>query len=308
MNTLSTTVGGKGMKRGEGAGSLTKPAALLKQLPPMDERQFEQWAALLEERTGMQLPENRRSFLVTNLGIRMRELGFGNYQTYYDYLHNGHSGIIEWDKLVHYLTVHETRFLRHAHSLALVREHYLPQSRTQCANKPVTVHVWSVGCSTGEEPYSMAMAIDDHMSRLDCEYYLGIIASDISRSAISVGRAGIYTQQQIKTIEPEWLQKYFNRLPDGRYQVSAELRQRVCFNQLNVMDLGKTPMGAMDIIICQNLLIYFNRERRVQIVNHLVDHLTPGGLLILGVGELINWTHPDVKKLNYANTLAFQHR
>ena len=274
----------------------------------MDEQQFVQWVELLEQRTGMRLPDNRRSFLITNLGIRMRESGFTNYQQYYDHLHSGLGGNIEWDRLVHYLTVHETRFLRHEDTLALIRDQYLPKSPKDVVESPITIHIWSVGCSTGEEPYSVAMAVDDHLSRMGCEYYLGIIASDISRSAIAVGRAGIYTENQIKIIEPEWLKKYFMKMPDGRFQVTRELRQRVCFNQVNVVDMDRIPIGAMDIIICQNLLIYFDRARREKIVNQFVEHLTPGGILILGVGELVNWTHPRLERVNFANTLAFRHK
>ena len=274
----------------------------------MDEQQFIQWVELLENRTGMRLPDNRRSFLVTNLGIRMRELGYTSYQDYYEHLHSGLGGNVEWDRLVHYLTVHETRFLRHEDTLALIREHCLPKSPKDIVETPVTIHIWSVGCSTGEEPYSVAMAVDDHLSRIGCEYYLGIIASDISRSAISAGRSGVYSENQVKIIEADWQKKYFDKLPDGRFQVKSELRQRVCFNQVNVVDMARTPIGPMNIIICQNLLIYFERARREEIVSKFVEHLVPGGVLILGVGELVNWSHPKLERVNFANTLAFRHK
>jgi len=284
------------------------PTTRLSAFPEMDDRQFQQWVELLEQRTGMRLPDNRRSFLVTNLGIRMRELGYSNFQDYYQLLQSGLGGHLEWDKLVHYLTVHETRFLRHEASNALICEKFLPRTTYEVKEQPLTIHIWSVGCSTGEEPYSIAMAVDWHLRHLGCEFYLGIIASDISRGAIAVGRAGIYTSNQLKNLDPDWLKHYFEKLPDGRYQVTKELRQRVCFNQLNVIDMDKTPIGAMDIIVCQNLLIYFDRTRREQIVNRFVQHLTPGGILILGVGELVNWSHPDLERLHYANTLAFRHK
>ena len=274
--------------------------------PEMNDQQFQQWTELLEARTGMRIPDNRRSFLVTNLGIRMRKLGFSSYEDYYKLLHSGRSGHIEWDKLIHYLTVHETRFLRHQDTNALICEKYLPRSKFEIKEEPLTIHIWSVGCSTGEEPYGIAMAVDSHLKKLGCEYYIGVIGSDISRSAIAVGRAGIYTKQQLKNIDPDWLASYFEKLPDGRYQVTPKLKQRVCFNQLNAVDMKKVPMGAMDIIVCQNLLIYYDRERREQIASNFVEHLTPGGLLVLGVGELVNWSHPKLERLHYPNTLAFR--
>jgi chemotaxis protein methyltransferase CheR/type IV pilus assembly protein PilK len=283
-------------------------APIVKQLPQMEPEQFQLWADLLKQRTGMRLPDNRISFLVTNLGMRMRELGINNYQTYYDYVQNGREGTIEWAQLVHHLTVHETRFLRQESVLALICEKYLPASKAQCGATTVTVNVWSVGCSTGEEPYSVAMAIDDHMKQLGCDYYLGITASDISRSALAHGRKGVYSRQRIKQIEPEWLDNYFEVTEDDKFRVQEHLRRRVCFNHLNILDMGAAPIGKMDIIICQNLLIYFDKEQRIEIANTLADHLLPGGLLILGVGELLGWEHPQIERFPYANTLAFQHQ
>jgi type IV pilus assembly protein PilK len=281
---------------------------VVKRLPDMEPEQFQQWAELLKQRTGMRLPDNRISFLVTNLGMRMRELGINDFQHYYEYVHNGREGNIEWDQLVHHLTVHETRFLRQESVLALIRDKYLPQTKAQCGTTPITINVWSVGCSTGEEPYSVAMAIDDHLRGLGCDYYLGVTASDISRSALAHGRKGIYSHKQIKDIEPEWLDNYFTITEDDKFQVIDSLRKRVCFNHLNILDIGSAPIGKMDIIICQNLLIYFDKEQRIQIANTLADHLLPGGLLVLGVGELLNWQHPQLQRFPYTNTLAFKYQ
>jgi chemotaxis protein methyltransferase CheR/type IV pilus assembly protein PilK len=278
----------------------------VKQFPQMQREQFQQWAALLKDRTGMRFPDNRISFLVTNLGMRMRELGIGDYQTYYDYVQNGSEAMVEWDKLVHHLTVHETRFLRNESVLAMICEHYLPEALEKVEVTPVTIDVWSVGCSTGEEPYSVAMAIDDFMSQQDGDYYLGITASDISRDALAVGRKGIYSRKQIKEIESDWLDKYFTITDDDKFQVHEALRKRICFNHLNILDVGKMPIGKMNIITCQNLLIYFDKEQRIEIANTLVEHLLPGGLLVLGVGELLHWDNPHVERYPHANTLAFK--
>jgi type IV pilus assembly protein PilK len=301
LTGLDTVLMKPNMDHDSGLGNM-----LIKQLPKMDSEQFQQWATLLKQRTGMRLPDNRMSFLATNLGIRMRELDLVDFQDYYDYVNTGRGGAVEWDRLLHHLTVHETRFLRHESVLALICERYLPATAEECGGQPRTIHVWSVGCSTGEEPYSVAMAIDDHMSGLGCEYYLGITASDISRSAITTGRKGIYSRQQLKDVDARWLLNYFDEIEVGKFQIGEELRKRVCFNQLNILDMGNAPIGEMDIVLCQNLLIYFDREQRIQIANTLAEHLVPGGLLILGVGELVNWTHPELSRYPYANTLAFR--
>ena len=275
------------------------------QFPEMDDEQYAKWTELLEQRLGVVLPAKRRSFLITNVGMRMRALGFDNYDQYYQHINTGHKGNVEWDQLVHHLTVHETRFLRNRSTLKLICEKILPQDR-KFANKPLTINAWSVGCATGEEPYTMAMAIDDHMGRIGCNYYLGITASDISRSALSVGRKGQYSAFRVKDLSPEWLQRYFHPCDDGKYEVKQELKQRICFNQLNVLEMGNVPIGYMDIIVCQNLLIYYDRERRLKIMDTLVKYLAPGGVLVLAVGEMLNWSHPHVKRFPYANTLAYR--
>jgi chemotaxis methyl-accepting protein methylase len=279
----------------------------VKRFPRMSREEFQQWAALLKDRTGMRLPDNRISFLVTNLGMRMRQLGISDYQAYYDYVQHGREAMIEWDRLVHHLTVHETRFLRNESVLEMIREQFLPESIGESEAKPVKINVWSVGCSTGEEPYSVAMAIDDYMSQKGDDYYLGVTASDISRDALAIGRKGIYSRKQIREIEPDWLDKYFTVVEDDKFQVHEALRKRVCFNYLNILDVGKAPIGKMKIITCQNLLIYFDKEQRIEIANTLVEHLLPGGLLILGVGELLHWDNPNVERYPHANTLAFKH-
>lgn len=278
------------------------------QFPEMDNRQYAQWTALLEKRTGIRLPEKRRSFLVTNVSMRMREKGFSDYQDYFNHISSGNDGKVEWDQLVHHLTVHETRFLRHEATQDLICQELLPQHITDCKKRPPTFNVWSVGCATGEEPYSIAMAIDDHMSTIGCDYYLGIMASDISRSALSVGRAGVYSAQKMKYVPTHWVNKYFTATNDGQYQINQELRQRVCFHQANVMDLGNMPIGYMDVIVCQNLLIYYDQPQRLKIVNTLADYLAPKGVLVLAVGELIQWPHPDMERLSFANTLAYRRK
>lgn len=271
----------------------------------MDERQFQQWATLVERRTGMRLSATRKSFLLTNLRQRMRELGCGDFQTYYDYLHTGRTGAVEWAALVDRLTVHETRFFRHPNSLALVREHFLPRY-IATHEPPASLQAWSVGCSTGDEPYSLAIVIDDYLAELGRDYYLGVTASDISLPSLAIGRRAIYHQSRLKNVEPGVLARHFVRHGSEQYQVRARLRKRVCFNHLNVLELGDTPLGLMDLIMCQNLLIYFDRELRREILDNLVRFLAPGGVLLLGVGEAIGWSHPALHRISFRDTLAFE--
>jgi len=272
----------------------------------MDDAQFTRWVELVKQRTGMRLPAERKSFLVTSLGLRMREVGYTDYQAYYDYLVSGRQGMVEWATLVDRLTVHETRFFRHEGALNVIRKHCLPGATQDPPAERIAVQAWSAGCATGEEPYTLAMIIDDHLASLGCEYYVGITATDISAGSLAEARRGIYSRHKLKDLDPRLLGKYFTRIDDGNYQVSEQLRKRVCFARMNILDIGHAPLGDMDIIVCQNLLIYFDREERIKILNAVVEHLAPGGVLILGAAEILGWSHPQLQRLKDNDALAFR--
>lgn len=273
-------------------------------LPDLSDRQFHQWASLLERRVGVAMPDSRRSFLTTGLKLRMREIGCRDYQEYYDRLLRV-DGTEEWLKLVDRLTVHETRFFRHPPSLALLRTHGLPSGPDADAC-PHSYQAWSVGCSTGEEAYTLAMIIEDHFRNLGGQYYYGITASDISLAALEFGRHGRYPLRRLDGIRADLQERYCESDGPEHFRIASCLRRRVCFSQLNVLDVANVPYGKMDLVVCQNLLIYFERERRIEIVSNLAVHLRQGGLLILGPGELVDWVHPKLERIRFDNTLAFR--
>ncbi|RRJ82718.1 CheR family methyltransferase [Aestuariirhabdus litorea] len=270
-------------------------------LPEMDESQFEQWQALLESRTGMRVTEQRKTFLQTSVGMRMRELGLSDYQNYYNRVSQHPPGGMEWTLLVDRLTVQETSFFRHQASFDRVQRFLAERS-----DKGGTIEIWSVGCSTGEEPYSLAMLAQETLQDSGC--YFGISATDISAPALAKARQGIYSDRKVEALPRERAEQFFTPLEKGRYQVVSQLRDRVCFSQVNVLELSKTPMHGMDLIYCQNLLIYFRRWRRKEILNRLAERLAPGGLLVVGLGEVVDWSHPDLERDRDPATLAFRKR
>jgi len=272
-------------------------------LPEMDELQFQQWMTLLETRTGTVLPPERKSFLVTNLGLRMREIGCRSYQEYFELL-SGVQGVKEWNTLVDRITVHETRFFRHPLSLEIIKD-YVAEKQVN-ASGHLTVQTWSVACSTGEEAYTLAMVIDQAFKKRGAQGYFGVTATDISPASLQTGRKGIYSDRRVKDIDPLLHRQYFNSVEGDKYHVSDYLRKRVCFARMNVLDIVNEPVGEMDIIYCQNLLIYFDRSSRLGIVKDMVRHLLPGGLLILGSGELLKMDHPELEKINHPRVLAYR--
>lgn len=276
----------------------------LNELKPMSDDENDLWLGLLEERTGIKLPELRKSFLLSKLSIRMQELGISEYKSYFAYVTHGKAGRVEWETLVDRLTVHETRFFRDTKALSLIKQAYLEKLNIE--NNSTNLHIWSVGCATGEEPYSLMMYIDKYMTEKNEKCYLAVTASDISHDALAIAKKAVYHHNRFTNVPSEYIELYLENTDKEHYKVKPSLRKRICFNRLNLLDLDKSSVGKMEIIICQNVLIYFERETRVTIINQLVEHLVPGGILILGAGEITGWQHPEIESMKYDGVLAFQ--
>ncbi|WXL28045.1 CheR family methyltransferase [Ectopseudomonas mendocina] len=274
----------------------------LQPLADMSVAEFRDWQVLLEERTGVVVNEQRRSFLQTNLTARMRELGVEGYSAYYQRVTDGPRGAVEWSTLLDRLTVQETRFFRHQPSFDVL-ETYLRERLQQGLKQPLAL--WSVGCASGEEPYSLAICAAEVLRGSEFEGQFGVTATDISLNALSKARDAQFSARRFEHVDAELCKRYFQAQEDGRFKVLPSLASRVCCARLNVLELNKAPMSGMDVIFCQNLLIYFRRWRRREILNHLAERLAPGGLLVVGVGEVAGWQHPELVPVADERVLAF---
>lgn len=278
----------------------------LRPLPDMDEAQFHQWKALLEHRTGMALAPERKSFLETNIGIRMREIGCGSFQAYYEKIVAGPEAVVEWATLVDRLTVQETRFFRDPDAFRLVSDYVMTRPREQLRKRPL--EAWSVGCSTGEEPYTLAILLNESMEQLGLPPLYGVTGSDISKPALEKAQKGLFNPRRLNGMDDSLRQRYFRAGARNSAEITEGIRERVCFTRLNVLDLKQAPMQGMNIIFCQNLLIYFRRWRRREIVSRLADYLAPGGLLVLGQGEITGWQPPGMQRVPSEHVLAWIRR
>lgn len=278
----------------------------IRNTPAMSDEEFRLWQALLEDRTGMTLQSERKAFLETSLSIRMRELGISEYEEYYEQLFSGtsESKAMEWSVLVDRLTVQETSFFRHPGSYAFI-EDYVQRFIAERPEKS-SLDVWSVGCSTGEEPYSLAMLINELIQTAGSKDYFGITATDISLPTLSKARRGVYPLRKVERLDYTLKERYFEQVNKREWRVVDSLRDRVCFARVNVLELNKAPMRDLDIIFCQNMLIYFRRWRKREIVNRLAERLVPGGVMVLGPGEMTDWTHPLLRRVNFADALAYE--
>lgn len=273
------------------------------QMPTMDDAQFSRWVDLLERRTGVVVPPGRKSFLVSGVRSRMRETGHASFDAYFDELLSGPRGAVEWASLVDRLTVHQTHFFRHQPSLDLVSREWLPAYLESHDGSPI--HAWSVGCSTGEEAYTLAMVLDRALAGRQPQLAFGVTATDISSAALATGRGGVYPAARLDEI-PQDYRNYCVELDEAAFGISEQLMKRVGFVQFNLVDIARAPLKRLDLVFCQNVLIYFARNRRAQLLEALAGLLKPGGLLILGPGEVLGFMNPRLARLGGPQTLAYR--
>lgn len=279
----------------------------LQHLPDMDDTQFRQWQALLESRTGVCVGDQRRLFLQTNLCARMREKQMTDYQTYYEHVTQGPIGAIEWSALLDNVTIRETSFMRHRPSFDCVARHL--QQRLISVSEKRPLHLWSVGCASGEEAYSLAITTAQCLRSAGMnEDGFGIWASDISPKALEQGRIAQYSTARLGGLTQAERSIWFSALRDGRCEVIPALRDRVCFTRLNILELAQAPIRDLDIIFCQNLLIYFRRWRRRDLLNLLASRLAPGGMLVIGLGEIVDWKNPLLERVPDDRVQAYVRR
>lgn len=275
----------------------------LQAAPDLTDQQFSQWCKLLEQRAGICLSDQQRIFLQTQVTMRMRELGQDDYSQYYNRLVDGVSGMMEWTVLIDRLVVKETSFFRHKPSFDFARNFL--QNKVNNAELKESFDIWSVGCSTGEEPYSLAMIMNDIYSLARIDPYYGIIATDISRAALAIARSGVYPQRKVELVDRAIRQRYFAPAENNRFTIKPDLKERICFNQGNVLNIKELPSIKLDLIFCQNVLIYFRKWLRHEIMNAFAERLKPGGVIICGLGEVVDWTHPKIERLSVDEVQAY---
>jgi chemotaxis protein methyltransferase CheR/type IV pilus assembly protein PilK len=272
--------------------------------PELTDEQYACWRALLEERTGISFLQHK-SILQKGLTQRMREIGVESYEQYLNKVSDSPAGWSEWIRLVDCVSVKETSFFREQYSYQLIRKYLLVRLDSYKKRQDSTLDIWSVGCSTGEEPYSLAITANEVIDFLRADIFLGLIATDISQSALSIAKKGRYLQRKIEGLAPALQRKYFKSCNDKETEVVARLKKQVCFVQENVLNIDSKPQLKMDIIFCQNVLIYFRRELQFKVLDGLVKHLKQGGILIVGPGEVIGWQHQKMQRTDDETVLSY---
>ena len=228
---------------------------------------------------GIQLREGKEGLVRSRLARRLRQLGLASYDEYLERI-AADASRRELAEMVDLLTTNKTNFFRESAHFDFLRTHLLPELA------PGPVRLWSAGCSTGEEPYTMAMVLREawpDVERRDVR----ILATDISRRVLAQATAGVYADATAGDVPAELLRRHFTRAPGGGWQAGPGLRALVSFAQLNLM--GRWPMrGPFQAIFCRNVMIYFDKPTQQKLVARYHELLAPGGYLFVGHSESLS--------------------
>jgi type IV pilus assembly protein PilK len=282
------------------------------EIPEMESEEFLLWQSMLEKKTGLWMPATRKTFLVTSLQSHMRDRGIKNYQDFYHLFDEGRASNLDWAKLVDSLTVHETCFYRDKDSLNLMTSFCRNKVLKTFYDFPYTqqhLQIWSVGCSTGEEVYTLALEMEklnvSVSESIGKSIYYGVTGIDVSYPSLAIAREGIYSDKNATFLPKTSLNPYFDHLPDGYIQLKESIRKRTCFMQANILELDDCSKQSFDVIYCQNVMIYFKQERKNKILESFEKHLNPGGMLILGHGEITSFSNSNLTRVDNKHCLAF---
>lgn len=259
----------------------------------LSEAAFRKFSAYLHDCTGIQLPKTNPNFVTERLLRRLWKLKFASFDEYFNHVTSAPHGD-EHQTMLDLLTTNETSFFREPRHFDFIREHAKLRQ-----NEPGPIRIWSAACSTGEEPYSIAMVLNDIIANNRWQ----VIASDISKTVLDAARSGLYTQAALRKVPRAYVERYFEAVglgPGlGGYRISSVIRNRVAFKFVNLN--GDWPvMGSFDLIFLRNVMIYFDTPTRRRLVNRMLKALKPGGYLFTGHSENLFGIVEGVKSVQTA--------
>lgn len=259
--------------------------------PELSPELFVRFSSFITETLGIKMPRTKQPMLQSRLQKRLRQLKLNSFDAYYDYVFSSEGRNKELHHLLDAVTTNKTDFFREPRHYEVLIQTVLPDL-LHC-NRPGLrrpLKVWSAGCSTGAEPYTLAMVLSEFADGLD-GFSFKITATDISTRVLETARTAIYEERNAAPIPPACRKKYLLRSKDRRrplVRIVPELRRLVEFRRLNLMDPDYGLPESMDLIFCRNVIIYFDRETQQAVLARLCRRLKHGGYLFMGHSETLN--------------------
>lgn len=264
---------------------------------------FRQLRDQIYKRTGMFFSDTSKYLIQKRLSPRAKELNFDSFQKYFYFLQYDPRSEAEFDHIYDLVTTNETYFFREPAQLAALVEEIIPEL---LAKKQIQkVRIWSAGCSSGEEPYSIAMLLEE--AGLYGKASIEIFGSDLNQLVLAKARRGTYRESAFRSTTEALRDRYFTKEADHTWRISDEIRNRVSFGRLNIYDEARVSLvGYIDVVICRNVIIYFDDASKKTVINGFYNRLVDGGYLLLGHSESLISLSTQFKLRHLKNDMVYQ--
>ena len=244
---------------------------------------------LIYEHSRIHLGPDKKALVTSRLAKRLRALHLPDYHEYCRLLRSP-AGAEEMRSLIDRISTNHTHFFREIKHFDFLRDRALPEWRKQTAGRREVFRLWSAASSSGEEPYSLAICLAEHLAPASSGAWQ-IDGTDISTRVLDLATQAVYSEDRLNDIPADWLHRYFQKGVGqwaGQFRVKDEVRQRVHFHHLNLLEPGYPFSQPFDVVFCRNVMIYFDRPTQEALVANLTQTLRPGGYLMVGHSESLN--------------------
>lgn len=277
--------------------------------PQMASQEFLGLRDFIYSRTGIYFHESKQYFLENRLSRRIGELNLRSYRDYLDLL-QGAQGRQEMTQLFNEITTNETSFWRNPPQIEAFQRMVLPEAVTLMKSRGGNrLRIWSAACSSGEEPYTLAMILAEAKDTVLKGLSAEVLATDISEKVLSQAREGLYGSYTLRNLTPAQVKQHFNPVGQDSFQVKPELKQLITFKNFNLVDyLGYKPLGSFDIIFCRNVLIYFDDAVKKKVLQGFHDQLQPKSYLMVGHSESIHSFSTGFELLHFSKAMGYRKR
>ena len=275
--------------------------------PPLSEPLFRALRDFIYEKTGIYFQDKKHYLLEGRVSKRLHLLGLKSYEEYLQLLKYSSSREQELQFLYDVVTINETFFFRNSSQLEVMEHSLIPEMVAAKGTAGFTsLRIWSAACSTGEEPYSLALVYLEKLKPRFPHLKLEIVGTDISSSVLSRARRGIYSEYSVRNTPKEYLEKYFEK-HEGHFRIREDVKEQVSFQHLNLYDRGGMhAMKSFDIVLCCNVMIYFDTPSRIQVVADLHKNLRIGGVFFFGYSEGFLGILSGVRVFNFSQTVGYK--
>lgn len=253
----------------------------------INDKEFSQISELVYDRFGIKLSDQKKALVTGRLNKSLKRFGLKSFSEYYTYLLSDSTGVAI-NELINRISTNHTYFYREEKHFEFLTKKALPDIKKYLISKNNRdLRVWCAGCSTGEEPYTLAIQMMEFFEDEYRSWNGGVLATDISGHVLDIAKKGVYSFNQLKKLPENLLKKYFIKIKDDQYRVSDSLKKEVLFKRLNLINDTFPFRQSFQIIFCRNVMIYFDLETRNKLIQNFHKFMIPGGYLFIGHSETI---------------------